>query len=87
LTWNTAIPGWVAFGHWLLALKTTYAYVPAGCITIDAGDPFNRHVSFPVSLVEFAIAEVWPLFRLKLYVWMTDDPWLPTRTRPLLDEL
>jgi len=84
---NVAIPGLVAFGHWLLLLKITKTNVPAGLVTIDAGDPFNRHFSFAVSLVGLLIGEIWPLFNVKLNVCSADDPWLPTINNPSVEEL
>src|SRR3954454_21448418 len=65
----------------------TYAYAPAGSTTMKPGVPLRMQVLFPVSFVEFAIAEACPLFRLKLNVWITDDPWLPTSNKPSDEEL
>jgi hypothetical protein len=87
LTWNTAIPAWVAFEHTLLELKITYAKAPEGVITIEDGEPFKRQVWLLVSLVELATDPICPEPGLRLKVWMTDDPWLPTSTNPLVDEL
>jgi hypothetical protein len=54
---------------------------------MEPGEPFRMHVLFPVESVELAIPAACPLFRLKLNVWITDDPWLPTSSSPLVEEL
>ena len=84
---KVAIPGFLAFGHWLLLLKITKTNVPAGFVTIPAGDPFSRHFSLAVSFVGLPIGEIWPLFNVKANVCSAEDPWLPTISNPSVEEL
>jgi hypothetical protein len=42
---------------------------------------------FAVSLGEFATGDVCPLLKVKAKVSTTADPWLPTSTKPSVEEL
>jgi hypothetical protein len=58
------------------------AYEPVLSTTIAPGRPLRMQTSLAVSFGEFEIAETCPLFRVKLKVSSTADPWLPTITSP-----
>jgi len=66
---------------------TTYAYPPAGSITIDAGTPFSAQVLFAVSGGELAMADTCPLLNVKLNVSINPEPLLPTSSKPSCERL